>query len=140
MNAEERFRIYNEVKKEIKEKLNEDISVEEIDSIVQSQFKIMVYGFSKNVTSVLTHIGKFIPVDREFYEKNIIEPNKIVQANLIKEGKPKEAKKAYVDSILKYKSLLSAKKQQPSISAQELISIVGVDGVPDSIDIFKNMR
>lgn len=140
MNIEERFAIYNEIKKEVKEKHGEDLSIEEIDSIVQSQFKIMVYGFSKNLTTAIPYIGKFIPLDRKHYEKTLIIPSRIRQQELIDEGKEKEAKAELVKSLEKFKSLLSAKKNQPFMTAQEVISIVNVDNVPDSIDIFKNIR
>ena len=46
MNTEERLKIYEEVQKDIFNKFGERLSIQEIDSIVISQFKIMCYGFN----------------------------------------------------------------------------------------------
>ena len=140
MNTEERLKIYEEVQKDIFNKFGERISIQEIDSIVNSQFKIMSYGFTKNLTTIIPCFGKFIPIDKKYYNKYIIEPNKQKQKELIEEGKEQEAKDVYIDSVKKYKSLISAKVNESSLSANEVILIVNSDNIPDSLDILKNLR
>ena len=140
MNIEERFKIYEEIKKEIKEKFKEDFSIEEIDSIVQSQFKIMSYGFTKNLSTIIPHIGKFVPIDKDYYDTHIINPNKKLQQELIDEGREMEAREAYLKSMKQYKGLISEKRNAPLLDANEVISIVNIDNVPDTLDIFKNLR
>ena len=140
MNTEERLKIYEEVQKDIFNKFGERISIQEIDSIVNSQFKIMSYGFTKNLTTIIPCFGKFIPIDKKYYNKYIIEPNKQKQKELIEEGKEQEAKDVYIDSVKKYKSLISAKVNESSLSANEVILIVNSDGIPDDLNILKNLR
>ena len=140
MNTEERLKIYEEVQKDIFNKFGERISIQEIDSIVNSQFKIMSYGFTKNLTTIIPCFCKFIPIDKKYYNKYIIEPNKQKQKELIEEGKEQEAKDVYIDSVKKYKSLISAKRNESSLSANEVILIVNSDNIPDSLDILKNLR
>ena len=140
MNTEERLKIYEEVQKDIFNKFGERVSIQEIDSIVNSQFKIMCYGFNKNLTTIIPCFGKFIPIDKRYYNKYIIEPNKQKQKELIEEGKEQEAKDVYIDSVKKYKSLISAKRNESSLSANEVILIVNSDNIPDSLDILKNLR
>lgn len=140
MNTEERLKIYEEVQKDIFNKFGERISIQEIDSIVNSQFKIMCYGFTKNLTTIIPCFGKFIPIDKKYYNKYIIEPNKQKQKELIEEGKEQEAKDVYIDSVKKYKSLISAKVNESSLSANEVILIVNSDGIPDDLNILKNLR
>ncbi len=72
--------------------------------------------------------------------KYIIEPNKQKQKELIEEGKEQEAKDVYIESVKKYKSLISAKVNESSLSANEVILIVNSDNIPDSLDILKNLR
>ena len=140
MNTEERLKIYEEVQKDIFNKFGEQVSIQEIDSIVNSQFKIMSYGFTKNLTTIIPCFGKFIPIDKKYYNKYIIEPNKQKQKELIEEGKEQEAKDIYIESVKKYKSLISAKRNESSLSANEVILIVNSDNIPDSLDILKNLR
>ena len=140
MNTEERLKIYKEVQKDIFNKFGEQVSIQEIDSIVNSQFKIMSYGFTKNLTTIIPCFGKFIPIDKKYYNKYIIEPNKQKQKELIEEGKEQEAKDVYIESVKKYKSLISAKINESSLSANEVILIVNSDNIPDSLDILKNLR
>ena len=140
MNTEERLKIYEEVQKDIFNKFGERISIQEIDSIVNSQFKIMSYGFTKNLTTIIPCFGKFIPIDKKYYNKYIIEPNKQKQKELIEEGKEQEAKDVYIESVKKYKNLISAKRNESSLSANEVILIVNADNIPDSLDILKNLR
>lgn len=140
MNTEERLKIYEEVQKDIFNKFGERLSIQEIDSIVNSQFKIMCYGFTKNLTTIIPCFGKFIPIDKKYYNKYIIEPNKQKQKELIEEGKEQEAKDVYIDSVKKYKSLISAKVNESSLSANEVILIVNSDGIPDDLNILKNLR
>ena len=140
MNTEERLKIYKEVQKDIFNKFGEQVSIQEIDSIVNSQFKIMSYGFTKNLTTIIPCFGKFIPIDKKYYNKYIIEPNKQKQKELIEEGKDQEAKDVYIESVKKYKSLISAKRNESSLSANEVILIVNSDNIPDSLDILKNLR
>ncbi len=140
MNTEERLKIYEEVQKDIFNKFGERLSIQEIDSIVNSQFKIMCYGFNKNLTTIIPCFGKFIPIDKKYYNKYIIEPNKQKQKELIEEGKEQEAKDVYIDSVKKYKSLISAKVNESSLSANEVILIVNSDGIPDDLNILKNLR
>lgn len=140
MNTEERLKIYEEVQKDIFNKFGEQVSIQEIDSIVNSQFKIMSYGFTKNLTTIIPCFGKFIPIDKKYYNKYIIEPNKQKQKELIEEGKEQEAKDVYIESVKKYKSLISAKRNESSLSANEVILIVNSDNIPDSLDILKNLR
>ena len=61
MNKTERLQIYEELKQEVLEEFGEDLSYAEIHSVVESQFKIMMYGFSKGVGTHLPLFGKFIP-------------------------------------------------------------------------------
>ena len=140
MNTEERLKIYEEVQKDIFNKFGERISIQEIDSIVNSQFKIMSYGFTKNLTTIIPCFGKFMPIDKRFYDKYIIEPNKQKQKELLEEGKEQEAKNIYVESVKKYKALISAKRNEAPLSANEVILIVNSDNIPDSLDILKNLR
>jgi hypothetical protein len=140
MNTEERLKIYEEVQKDIFNKFGERVSIQEIDSIVNSQFKIMSNGFTKNLTTIIPCFGKFIPIDKKYYNKYIIEPNKQKQKELIEEGKEQEAKDIYIESVKKYKSLISAKRNESSLSANEVILIVNSDNIPDSLDILKNLR
>lgn len=140
MNVEERLKIYNDIQKEIAENHKEEISIQEIDSIVQSQFKIMVYGFTKGIATSIPLIGKFIPIDHEYYKKHVIEPNKRLQRELIAEGREEDAKVAYVASVKSYQSLVSEKKNAATLTAESVIALTNHDNIPETLDIFKNLR
>ena len=102
-------------------------------------------GYETVKVEMNERIGKdvaeaFLREHRKDYNKYIIEPNKQKQKELIEEGKEQEAKDVYIDSVKKYKSLISAKRNESSLSANEVILIVNSDNIPDSLDILKNLR
>lgn len=140
MLQEDKIKLYKEIEKEIKEELGIETSLEEINSVVLSQFKIMAYGFSKGVSSHISYVGKFIPFDMDYYTEKMILPNKKLQEELQKQGKMIEAKDAFINSYRNYKKAIADKNQEPVISAQELINIPNLDGSTDNLDIFKNLR
>lgn len=140
MNKEERLKIYEEVQKEIKEEQNIHIPFSEIHSIVESQFKIMMYGFTKGIGSHLPMIGKFIPFDMDFYSENVILPNKELQRKLREEGNEEEATIVFKDSISRYKKVVKEKGQEETIKAVNIIKIPNVDGSTDTLDLFKSLR
>lgn len=100
----------------------------------------MCYGFNKTLTTIIPCFGKFIPIDKKYYNKYIIQPNKQKQKELIEEGKEQEAKDVYIDSVKKYKSLISAKVNESSLSANEVFYLVNSDNILIVVDILKNLR
>lgn len=140
MNKETKLAIYTEVQRLVKEDSKVDISIAEIHSIVESQFKIMMYGFSKDVGSALPIIGKFIPFDMNTYAEEVIIPNKELQRQLTAADRDDEARAANVKSYAGYRKLLKNIANQPEVDAMSLISIPNVDGSTDGLDIFKEFR
>lgn len=140
MNKEERLTIYEEVQQEMKQEMDVDISFGEIHSIVESQFKIMMYGFSKGIGTHLPMVGKFIPFDMDFYSENVILPNKALQQKLREEGNEEEASIVFKDSLTRYKKVVKEKGQEETIKAVNLVKIPNVDGSTDGLDLFKSLR
>ena len=140
MDKVTRLAIYKEVQNEIKDEMKEDIEFSEIHSVVESQFKIMMYGFSKGVATHLPMFGKFINFDMDFYSEKVILPNKALQSKLREEGNDDEAKMVFIDSIKRFKKVVKEKGQEETIKAVTLIKIPNVDGSTDDLNIFKNLR
>ena len=140
MVKEDKIKVYKEIEEELQKEFGVTTSLEEIDSVVMSQFKIMAYGFSKGVSTHLPYIGKFIPFDMDYYTEKMILPNKELQRKLQEEGRDIDAKDAFINSYRNFKKAISEKNQEPIISAQELINIPYIDGSTDNLDIFKNLR
>ena len=140
MNKTERLQIYEELKQEVLEEFGEDLSYAEIHSVVESQFKIMMYGFSKGVGTHLPLFGKFIPFDMDFYAEKVIIPNKELQQKLRDEGNDEEATLVFIDSINRFKKVVKEKGMEDTVTANMLVRIPNVDGSTDGLDIFKNLR
>ena len=136
----DKIKIFTEIQKELKEELKIDISLEEINSVVNSQFKIMAYGFSKGIGSHIQYIGKFIPFDMDRYSEKIIIPNKQLQAQLKEENDEIKAKAVFVDSYKRYKSLIRETAEEKEMSAEEVMSVPNIDGSTDNLNIFKDLR
>lgn len=139
MNAEEKNQIYDKIQKSVKDKFNEDISIQEINSVCKGQFKIMVYGLTKSIPTQLPFIGTFVPVDYSYYKENLIEPNKLEQKELIEQGDKEGAIESMVNSIAKYKSLLREKKQGTT-TADAVINAKPIGVIPEQVDIFKTFK
>lgn len=139
MNKEERNKIYEEVQKSVKDKYNVDISLQEINNIVNAQYKIAVYGFTKGFAIALPYLGTFVPVDLDHYVEHLIEPNKKKQKQLIAEGKEQEAKESMIESIAVYKKLVKEKKEGTT-SAGTVIQSPSIGEIPDIVDIFKTFK
>lgn len=140
MTKEERIKIYEEVQKEVLAENNEEVSIAEIHSIIESQFKIMMYGFNKGVSCTLPYIGKFIAFNMDFYAEKVIIPNKELQLKLREKGRDNEATLIYIDSMNRYKQAVKTKVKEEEIDANVLINIPNLDGSTDTLDIFKNLR
>lgn len=140
MKKEKKIAVYTDIAKEIKEKYGTDISIEEIHSITQSQFKIMGYGFSKGVGIHIPYIGKFVPFDMDAYSKDVILPNKELQKALRDEGRDDDATTAYMESYEKYKKIKHQKANEVGLTAEQLIAIPNLDESSDTLNLFKNLR
>mgnify|MGYP003615838007 CR=1 FL=1 len=140
MDKATRLRFYEEIKEEVNNEMGEDLPMAELHSIIDSQFKIMMYGFSKGVPTHLPMFGKFIPFDMDFYAEKVIIPNKELQKQLREQGNEEEASLVFKDSIARFKKVVKEKGQEETIKANTLVKIPNVDGSTDGLDIFKNLR
>ena len=140
MDKATRLRFYEEIKEEINNEMGEDLPMAELHSIIDSQYKIMMYGFSKGVPTHLPMFGKFIPFDMDFYAEKVIIPNKELQKQLREQGNEEEASLVFKDSIARFKKVVKEKGQEETIKANTLVKIPNVDGSTDGLDIFKNLR
>lgn len=140
MDKATRLRFYEEIKEEVNNEMGEDLPMAELHSIIDSQFKIMMYGFSKGVPTHLPMFGKFIPFDMDFYAEKVIIPNKALQKELREQGNEEEASLVFKDSIARFKKVVKEKGQEETIKANTLVKIPNVDGSTDGLDIFKNLR
>lgn len=136
----DKVKIFTEIQKELKDELGEELSLEEINSVVNSQFKIMAYGFSKGIGSYLQYLGKFIPFDMDHYSEKVIIPNKQLQQELRDADEDIKARKVYIDSYRRYKQLVKNKGKEKEIPAEEVMNIPNIDGSTDNLNIFKDLR
>lgn len=139
MNSQERNEIYDKIQKSVKDKYNQDISIQEINSVCRGQFKIMVYGLTKGISTQIPFIGTFVPVDYDYYKRTFIDPNKQEQKELIAQGDMEGAKETMNESIKRYKALLREKKEGTT-SADAVIHAVPIGTIPEQVDIFKTFK
>lgn len=140
MNTEDKVKLYKEIQAELLDEQDIEISLEEIHSIVNSQFKIMAYGFSKGIGTVLPYVGKFIPFDMDYYSEKIIIPNKKLQSELIEQGQADVAKQVFIDSYKRYRQVVKETANEKEIDIEELLTIPNIDGSSDNLNIFKDLR
>lgn len=139
MNKDERNIIYKDIQKEVKERFNIDLSLQEINSVTQSQYKIAVHCFTKGFAVALPFIGTFVPIDFSYYVDNLIEPNKKKQQALIDEGREEEAVISMKESIANYKRLIKDKRQGVT-SADTVIHSPSIGEIPETVDIYKTFK
>lgn len=139
MSPQERNEIYEKIHMSVLKKFNEEVSIQEINSVCRGQFKIMVYGLTKGIATALPFIGTFVPVDYDHYKKTLINPNKEKQKELIEQGDIEGARESMTESINKYKSLLREKKTGTT-SADAVINAKPIGTIPEQVDIFKTFK
>ena len=140
MKKEERLQMFTEVQQELKAEQGVELSIEEINNVFVSQFKIMAYGFVKGIATTIPFFGKFIPHERDFYKDNFIIPNRKEQERLIKEGDTDGAMKIYKESLNAVQAHKQASKQIPPLSADQVLAYNRHIDIPDDLDIIKNMK
>lgn len=140
MTKEQHLVIFNEIQTELKDELGVDISIEEINNIFTSQFKILTYGLIKGIVVTIPFFGKFIPYHKDYIKDNFITPNRIKQLELIKEGKLEEAHQVMVASIERVKQFKLDCAKTPLLSAEQILAYNNNIDIPDEIDILKNLR
>lgn len=80
MNKHEKLSLYKDIQKEVKRKYRLDLSLEEIEHVTSSQFKIMLYGFTKGFSTKLPYLGNFLYTNFEKKADDYIKP--MIQENL----------------------------------------------------------
>jgi hypothetical protein len=140
MKKEERLQMFIEVQSELKDELGVELSIEEINNVFVSQFKIMAYGFTKGIATTIPFFGKFLPYEKDFYKDHFIIPNRKEQERLLKEGDADGAMRVYKESLNAVQAHKREAKSQPSLSADQVLAYNRHIDIPDDLDIIKNMK
>ena len=112
--------IFKEVQEEIKEEYGEELSIEEIGDIVESQFHILMLGINLEAGTRIPVFGSFYKLD---YSKNL-ERGRALAAK-----KDSMTKEEYKEALTKIKlisraeTLADNKKRAKALSIEDLLEV-----------------
>lgn len=133
-------KVFEQIKVEVKEKFDVDISTKELYDIVRTQLDATRLGFSKLVSVHWLNWGKFIFVDKYNRKNKVFELSKQIDNPdyiLTEEERVNLKKELIVESGEKRKELLHINKNTKTISVDDLMSIE--THLKPKLPMFKNL-